>query len=142
MPNAKTFPHWPRLIELLQGEKIIQLGVEGEEPLVEDFRKALPLKVIAELVRQSDYWIAIDSFLPHLAQHVGTSGVVIWSASDPNIFGYDSNLNLLKDRKYLRKRQFGIWEEQSFVADAFLSAEEVHEQIVRWRAARRESKVA
>jgi hypothetical protein len=36
---------------------------------------------------------------------------VIWGISDPDIFGYDYNTNILKDRKYLRPDPFGTWKE-------------------------------
>ena len=134
MSNAKTFPGWKELIPLLGESDIIQLGVKGEEPLVPDFREQLPLKAITALVKEAALWVSIDSFLPHLAKHASRPGVVIWSVSDPLIFGYPENLNLLKDRRYLRANQFGIWEEQSFVADAFLTAPEIAERIAVWRA--------
>ena len=71
----------------------------------------------------------MDSFLPHLAQQVEKPGVVIWSVSDPEIFGYKNNLNILKDRKYLRGNQFDIWEAGSYNPEAFLKAEEVYSVI-------------
>ena len=60
-------------------------------------------------------------------------GVVLWSLSDPAIFGYEENLNLLKDRAYLRAKQFRVWEEQSCVPDAWLEPDEVVARIREWR---------
>ena len=127
--NAKSYPWWSELIRLLSGQHIIQIGLEDEEQLVNDFRKNLKLKDIENLVKDCYFWISIDSFLPHLAHHLSKPGVVIWGVSDPNIFGYSENLNILKDRKYLRKNQFGIWSEQSYVEDAFLKPQEIYEKI-------------
>lgn len=127
--NAKTYPWWSDLIRLLSTHRIVQVGLEGEEQLVNDFRKNLKLKEISELIKQSYFWLSIDSFLPHLAHHVNKPGVVIWGVSDPLIYGYSENLNLLKDRKYLRKNQFGIWNEQSYVEDAFMKPGEIYEKI-------------
>lgn len=132
MPNPKTFPHWPALLEQLALRDVIQIGVKGDVPLVKDFREALPLREIRRLVEQCDWWLTIDSFLPHLAQHVGKPGVVLWSKSDPRIFGYEQNLNLLKDRRYLRAKQFRIWEEESYDPEAFVSPGEAATAIQAW----------
>lgn len=121
MPNPKTYPWWPDLVERLKGHEITQLGVKGEPKLVKDCRFDCPLDVLKKLLMKCDTWISVDSFLPHLAHHVGKPGVVLFSASDPLIFGYPENVNLLKDRKYLRGNQFDSWESYSFVEDAFVS---------------------
>jgi ADP-heptose:LPS heptosyltransferase len=122
--HPKDYPYWKKLVKLLK-DNIIQIGIEGEKKLTKDFRKNLSLKEIEELVKECKYWISVDSFLPHLAKHIGKTGVVIWSVSDPEIFGYKENLNILKDRKYLRKNQFSIWEQESYNEDAFLKPEEI-----------------
>lgn len=129
LPNAKTYPWWKDLIKLIKGHDFIQIGLDGEEQLVEDFRKNQKLKDIEKLIKQSYFWISIDSFLPHLAHHIKKPGVVIWGVSDPEIFGYRENLNLIKDRKFLRKNQFGIWNEQTYVESAFLTPAEIYERI-------------
>jgi len=133
LKNAKQFPYWPQLIALLD-EEIIQIGRDDEEqqPLVEDFRTNLPLKEITALLIRCDFFICIDSFLQHLAHHVPKPGVVLWSKSDPLIFGYPENLNLLKDRKYLRKNQFDVWENESYDAEAFMDPRAVVQAIRAW----------
>lgn len=128
--NAKDYPYWNELIKLINYDNIIQLGVDGETQLVKDFRKNLSLKEIKSLVIKCNFWISIDNFFPHLAHHVGKKGVVIWGYSDPNIFGYHDNLNLLKDRKYLRENQFDIWESCEFNPDVFLSPEKIYNEIM------------
>ena len=130
MPHPKDYPHWKELAELLD-QHVIQIGIEGEAQIVEDFRRGLSLKEIEALVRTCDYWIAVDSFLPHLAKHIGKRGVVIWSFSDPLIFGYPENINILKDRKYLRAKQFDIWESCGRVEEAFLSPQCIMDFIKR-----------
>lgn len=134
MPNPKNPPDgwWTALMQALRLTDVVQVGVNGETPLVKDFRAGLPLAEIERLVRGCDYWLAVDSFLPHLAHHIGKPGVVIWSASDPRIFGYPENLNLLKDRAYLRQKQFRTWEEQSYVEDAFLRVSDAARQTRVW----------
>lgn len=138
MPNAKSYPWWPELIARLGHQRLVQVGVAGDAPLVPDFRANLPLRAVRELVELCDYWIAVDSFLPHLAHHVPKPGVVLWGPSDPEIFGYVENLNILRDRRCLRAKQFKIWEEHAADPDAFVPAIEAAEQIARWRASQRE----
>ena len=41
------------------------------------------------------------------------------------LFGYEQNINLLKDRKYLRQNQFDIWENDVFTEEAFVAADVV-----------------
>jgi len=134
LPNPKTYPYWVELLTLLAEPNVIQIGVTGDTPLVKDFRALLPLKEIRKLVEHCKYWIAIDSFLPHLAHHVPKPGVTLWSVSDPSRFGYPENLNLLRDPKYLRPKQYRIWEEQSYDPEAFLSAYDVAARICAWRS--------
>jgi hypothetical protein len=53
--------------------------------------------------------------------------------SDPNIFGYPGNINLLKDRSYLRPEQFLHWWHETvfYKEDAFVSAETVTETLFK-----------
>ncbi len=94
--------------------------MKGEEALVQDFRANLSFVEIGRLVDRCAFWLTVDSFLPHLAQHQHKPGVVIWSVSDPLIFGYRENLNLLKDRAYLRSNQWAVWEDCAYNTEAFI----------------------
>lgn len=124
--NAKNYPYWPELLELLKGHEILQLGVQGEKPLITNCKFNFPLQSIERFVKDCDFFISIDSFLPHMAYYLGKRGVVLWGQSDPNIFGYDNNLNILKDRKYLRPDQFNIWEPVKYNPDAFVKAKDAY----------------
>jgi ADP-heptose:LPS heptosyltransferase len=126
--NPKNYPYWSELIALLKadGHTLIQIGLTGEMAL--DVHKVwfdLPLKEVKELLLASDTWISIDSWLQHLAHHLGKTGIVLYGQSDPLIFGYPENINLLKDRTYLRKHQFDIWESAEYNADAFISPDDI-----------------
>jgi ADP-heptose:LPS heptosyltransferase len=127
--NPKNFPYWKEVISKLKLDNIIQIGVEGEEKIVKDFRKGLSLKEIEDLIKKCDFWMSVDNFLPHLAHHVGKLGIVIWSMSDPNVFGYPENINILKDRKYVRKNQFDMWDNYPYNLDAFSSVDKIIEEI-------------
>lgn len=128
--NPKEFPYWREVVAKLnaQGFEIIQIGVTGEDRIegVGQFITNWPLKKLRDLINDSVCWLACDSFLPHYC-HVERlkAGVVIFSQSDPAIFGHPENVNLLKDRKYLRRWQYDSWMAAEFIEDAFVSVDEV-----------------
>ena len=122
--NPKNYPFWEELIAMID-EPIVQIGVEGEVQLVEDFRKNLPISQLKELLRECRTWISCDSFFQHLAWIEKKKGIVLWSVSDPLIYGHPENINLLKDRKYLAGNQFLWWEAYDHNAETFVPAREV-----------------
>lgn len=127
--NPKNYPYWKELIELLKDHEIIQVGVNGEPRLVSDTRFNWPLVKLKELISECDFWIAVDNFFPHLAYHVSKRGVGLWGPSDPLIFGYPTNVNILKGKEYLRPDQFKTWEECDLDPNRFVSAEEVYNTV-------------
>ena len=127
-PNPKDYPYWPELIKMIEGP-IVQVGVDGEEGLVEDFRKNLPLTELRNLIRQCKTWIGCDSFFQHLAWDEKKPGVVLWSVSDPLIFGHSENVNLLKSRSYLAANQFLWWELIEHKSDRFVEPQVVHQHL-------------
>lgn len=106
--NPKNYPYWKELIAMID-EPIVQVGIEGEEKLVPDFRKNLPITELRELLWQCRTWVSCDSFFQHLAWDEGVPGIVLWGVSDPLIYGHPENTNLLADRKYLAENQFLWW---------------------------------
>jgi ADP-heptose:LPS heptosyltransferase len=125
--NPKNYPWWPELVVKLQalGHELVQVGVDGEEQLVSDFRKGLSVAALSDLMRDSDTWIGGDSFGQHLGWDLGIRGIAIFGQSDPVIFGHEENVNVLKSRDYLRDRQFWWWEQAEYRADAFVEPEEI-----------------
>lgn len=129
-PHPKNYPFWKELIPLLRQEKLgiplnhlIQIGVEEEEKLVEDCRFGLSSKDLIDLCSDMDMFISVENFFPHFNHYNfkgAKGGIVLFGKSDPEIFGYSENINLLKDKKYLRWDQFGPWEMTDFVEDAFV----------------------
>jgi ADP-heptose:LPS heptosyltransferase len=129
--NPKNYPAWKEVVSGLNGEEIIQIGA-GDEKAISNkvkLKKNLSFAEIEELVNKCRVWVSIDTFLPHMAHHLGKPGVVIFGQSDPNIFGYPENKNLLVDRKYLRPDQFLIWEQAEYIKEAFVKPEVVVESI-------------
>lgn len=116
--NAKSYPYWEELLVLLKDHK------------VKEIKGILPEKEIIDLVNWSDVWITIDSFLQHLCTyHKLKKGIVVWGKSDPLIFGYKHNINLLKNRKYLRPDQYVFWTNVPIDIDVFVSPEAILKEI-------------
>jgi ADP-heptose:LPS heptosyltransferase len=130
--NPKNYPYWDELVELLTENNyyIIQVGVEGEKRLRGgiggiEYKFNLPLKELKKLVEECDAWISVDNFFQHFCSLVGKPGIVLFGQSDPLIFGHPENINLLKDRKYLRPDQFNIWEACEQNKEAFVEPRKV-----------------
>ena len=104
---------------------VIQVGIEGEKQLVDDFRKNRHISELRTLLKDCVTWIGVDSFFQHLAWDEGVPGIVLWGPSDPLIFGHKENTNLLKDRSYLVENQFLWWENTEHRADRFVKPKEV-----------------
>lgn len=117
--NPKDYPYWHGVVEKIS-DHVVQVGVEGEEQIVNDFRKNLPISELKELLKECDAWISCDSFFQHLAWDQGKKGIVLWSVSDPLIYGHPENINLLKDRSCLAENQFLWWESCDHVSEKFV----------------------
>jgi ADP-heptose:LPS heptosyltransferase len=120
--HPKNYPYWKELISLIQ-EPVVQVGIVGEEQLVPDFRQNLSMNELKELVLECRTWISVDSFFQHFCWDLNKPGIVLFGQSDPNIFGHPENTNLLTDRKYLREKQFWIWEQADFIEESFVKPE-------------------
>jgi hypothetical protein len=131
-PHPKNYPYWKELIALLKGQEIIQIGVDGEEKLVDNCQFGLSSKDLISLMATADLFISVENFLPHLMHYNfkgSKHGIVLFGKSDPEIYGYPENTNLLKDKKYLRWDQFGPWEMTEYVEEAFVTPETVYKAI-------------
>jgi GT2 family glycosyltransferase len=113
--HAKSYPYWKELVVLLKtlNLKLVQIGKPGEVPLenMDDYWWGLSLKELEKKVSECQVWISVDNFLQHLVNAMPTpiKGITIWGVSDPKLFGYPHNLNILKSEKYFRPDQFNVW---------------------------------
>jgi ADP-heptose:LPS heptosyltransferase len=136
-PNPKGYPHWERLVDLLKqhGFYVVQVGSSGEVPIakVDETQFDLSMKELKVLIDDCFSFISIDNFFQHYASYCGKKGIVLWGKSDPLIFGYPENINLLKDRKNLRKgvEQFFIWEMETFDPNVFVEPEIVLNELLK-----------
>lgn len=129
-PSPKNYPHWKKLVELLveSGYEVIQIGVKGEERIdgVGQFITNWPFSKIKDLVNASAVWISVDSWLPHFCHCERLKrGIVLFGQSDPRVFGYSNNINLLRGRDYLRQFQYQSWMDAPDRPDSFVYAENV-----------------
>lgn len=129
--HPKNYPYWEEVLKHVN-EPVIQVGVDGETQLVSDFRKNLPLYELEKLVKECKTWLSCDSFIQHFCWDLGKPGIVVFGQSDPNIFGHPENINLLKDRKYLREKQFWIWEQAEFIEEAFVTPDVVIDELKKF----------
>jgi ADP-heptose:LPS heptosyltransferase len=127
--HPKDYPRWPEVVGLLQhkGHRVIQVGKQGEKMVsgVSVFYRDLTLEALAHEVWKCDTWISVDSFFQHFCWDLNKPGVCIFGVSDPLIFGHPENVNLLKDRKYLREKQFWLWEQADRIDESFVDPEAV-----------------
>lgn len=132
--NPKNYPYWSELVKLLKDNNIhiIQIGRAGETQIdgVDEMRCDLSLKDLKKLLDSCDTWIGVDNFFQHFCHLYNRPGIAIFGQSDPLIFGHSENTNLLKDRKYLREKQFDLWEYAQVITEAFVPPSEVIESLI------------
>lgn len=124
--NPKNYPYWKEVIAALraQGIRTIQVGAGGEKPIgADEIKLGLSFSDLKKLLEASSTWASVDNFFNHFATYHKKRGVAIFGRSDPNIFGYSENINLLRDRACLREKQFWMWEQDTFRADVFVGPE-------------------
>jgi len=130
--NPKNFPHWEGLVSALKirGHKLTQVGLSGEPGIgCHDFKKGWPLKKLEKLVNKCDLWISVDNFFQHFCWSISKPGIVIFGPSDPKVFGHGENVNMFKDRKYLRQNQFDIWDRCEYREEVFPNVEAVLNEV-------------
>lgn len=136
MENPKNYPikYWEELVKKLisDGFGVIQIGTAGEQEIkgIDEFVANAGLKEIRRIILNTTTWISVDNFLPHLCNLIGKRGIVIFSKSDPKIFGYERNINVFKDRKFFRKNQFLYWEDEPYNDNSFPSPDIVFDAVM------------
>lgn len=136
--NAKNYPYWEELVKLLKLNisncYIIQVGVTGEKKIdgVNECRFDLKIEYLKKLLDECHTWISVDNFFHHFAHYYKKYGFVIFSKSDPKIFGYEENINILKSSKYIRppNETYNFWSEVDNEKESFSSAQNVCDIIV------------
>ena len=120
--NPKNYPYWKQLVAGLKskGFYVIQVGIAGEEPIgADEIVFNANNEGLKRVLDRCDTFLCVDSFFQHFAHYHGRNGIVIFGPSDPKIFGYSDNFNVVKDRKYFRPNQFSTWMESEYSEEVF-----------------------
>jgi ADP-heptose:LPS heptosyltransferase len=128
-PSPKDYPFPKELVSLIGEDNIVQVGGTDDEQIAPDFRKNLSFRDLGDLILQSQTGICADSFLQHYYWYLGRRAIVLFSISDPLIFGHPENLNLLVDRRFLRPNQFDLYYTNNYKPEAFSPPEQVIEAL-------------
>ena len=125
-PSPKDYPFARELAQQLEKDyELVQVGGGNDEQIAKDFRTNLSFDELGKLVAESQTGVCVDSYLQHYYWYLGRRAIVLFSVSDPVIFGHPENLNLLKDRKFLRPNQFHLYYSNQYNPEAFVSPHEV-----------------
>ena len=128
--SAKAYPFWQQLVGILQyqGHELYQfMSPNGTDTDMEcNYKLIGTVDEIVKILPTLDLFISVDTFLPHLvvAKKIPIKGIVIWSLSDPKLFGYEQFINVSK-KEYFRKDQYNVWIGVKRVKEAFPTAIEV-----------------
>lgn len=133
-PNAKTYPleYSKTLIELLKTNeyRLVQIGDLTDVQLPTDnciFNTSFE-KFKSEIL-SADLVVAVDTYAQHLAWYCNKPCVCIFSKSNPEIFGHKENVNIFKDAKYFRPKQFDYWKTESYDIASFIEPIKVYQII-------------
>lgn len=121
--NPKNYPYWDDVIRGIQSSYDVRQLAYGMEVTLSTLSYTIRYETIKEAeraIQKCDYFLSVDNWVHHYAHLIDKQGIVIWTRSDPNLFGYTEQINLLKDRKYLRTKQFEWWENDTYEKDAFI----------------------
>jgi ADP-heptose:LPS heptosyltransferase len=129
-PSPKNYPYWAEVVKAFP-DKVHQLSCYDEPSVPGCLMRSndLLLAEIKNLLNNCNTWMSVDNFAHHLAWSIDKKGVAIFGSSDPNIFGHQENINILKDRRFLRQRQFGLWAEEQLDPKIFVSPDIVIEAV-------------
>jgi hypothetical protein len=115
-PCAKDYPFLNELLSLIRqdGHQLLQLGATGDMVITDKYVLDADLTKLRESLTWCDTWISIDSFFQHFVasepENRQKSGVVLWGPSSPEIYGYESNINILLSSSNLIPDQWITWE--------------------------------
>ena len=129
--NPKNYPYWKDLVDILhdEGYQLVQIGRSDEQRIegVDEWLTDKPFAELESLIRECVTWISVDNFFPHFCNCVDPNkwGIVLWSKSDPNLFGYKHNINLYKSKKFFRQNQFDVWFNEKYSQEAFVKPQMV-----------------
>jgi ADP-heptose:LPS heptosyltransferase len=97
---TKTYPpaHWLKVVKMLSGQNIVQLGGKAEQnlalPGVFDLRGKTNFRQSAYILSRAKAHIDTEGGIVHMARAVNTPSVVLFGSTPIKFFGYEQNINL------------------------------------------------
>lgn len=127
--SAKTPYYWKEFMAVVHATQkdweFLQIGAPDDIHLPHcKFKSPRIPQEAVELIKSTDTWVCPDTWLQHLASPI-KKGVVVWSRSNPKLFGYDTNINLVKDEKYFKPDPWSTWHQTEYIKEAFVDYEEI-----------------
>lgn len=134
--NPKNYPYWNEIIKQLKKMNyfIIQIGINEEERLrnIHLFKTNLDFNTeLKKLLDDCFCWFSVDNFFHHFATYYKKPGIVIFTVSDPKLFGHSQNINLHNGENHFRKNQFGLWSQSEYDKKAFIDPKKVIEEFCK-----------
>jgi len=122
--KAKEWPFFEELISLNPEVNFVEVLIEGQNPTKGAAAMYGTRKEILQELKDSDMFISIDSWLQHLASmQTDKLGLVIFSRSNPAIFGYPKFANVFENTKYFKSNPYEAWSPVDIMTEAFPSIE-------------------
>ncbi len=132
--NPKDYPYWSLLVDALnkEGFNTIQLSSVGElrVPKTSEFHEGLNPSQILEKCKDAFTFVSVDSFAPHFLNLYKIYGIVIFAITNPKIFGYKENKNLLKSEIYLKKDQKDYNKPEYFDINSFVGVDDIVKEVL------------
>ena len=134
-PNPKSYPidYCNELVEMLNKIYPVHHVKLSSEPSIENTVQIVDnsLRNLVELIKSKEtaLWISVDNFFHHLSNYAKRPGFVVFSRSNPFIFGHDKNINLIRSFKAMRPDPFGYWWNCEYLKEAFLTPSEIMQNI-------------
>jgi ADP-heptose:LPS heptosyltransferase len=102
---------WKKIIKLYPKIKFIQLGDENETK-IEGTLDLLgtPIRKQLSVLASSNLYVGLDSFWNHAARALNVKSVILFGPTNPNIWGYDENINIYKKTRCSPCIDWGIEE--------------------------------
>lgn len=124
-PNPKSPPisWWDPIVKsmLSSGVEIFHVCSAKDPGVINGVKRVEDptMDELEALVKGARFFVSVDTFLQHFASLHGLRGVVVWSQSDPAIFGYSDNINVYRSKEYFRQYQFQTWSQTTYMEEAF-----------------------
>jgi ADP-heptose:LPS heptosyltransferase len=133
--NPKNWPYWKELVRYLEakGYECHQFCASEQEEFCTTVHRNTPLsKLHAKISKEYLTFISVDSFYQHMNDcHSKQKGVVIFTVSDPEIYGHPYNENILKSKSYLRRNQYLIYGQGDLNTKAYPTLDKVAKAVIR-----------